>query len=319
MSLQGRRVFVTGATGFIGGVLVRHLVKRGAEVTALVRPATDASTLEHLGARVVRGDVTEPATLDLADQDVAVHAAAWVGFGIPKGKLDLFRRTNIGGTENLVDAAERAGVAKLVHVSSIAALGAPDRMPADEETPRATFFKSEYERTKTEAHALALRAGIPVALPMPGLVLGRDGPFDWLLRRLARGQPMALPADDAVKGWVHVDDVAEGILAAIERGRGPYLLVDENMRLTELLVRALEEAGLPIPRARVPVGVLRAGAWSLEKAYHVAGKTPPVSDEMLRALPLPMSYDSAKARKELGWRPDLVPRLARDLQAFARR
>lgn len=319
MPMQGRRVYVTGATGFIGGVVVKHLLKQGAHVTALVRPKTDAAALERAGVTVVRGDVTEPATLNLSDQDVVVHAAAWVGFGIPRGKLDLFRKTNIGGTENVVHAAEQAGVAKLVHVSSIAALGAPEKMPATEETLRATFYKSEYERTKTEAHAIAMKAKIPTVLPMPGLVLGLGGPFDWLLERLARGGPVALPADDAVKGWVHVEDVAEGIVAAIQRGRGPYLMVDENLRLTELVVRALEEAALPIPRARVPVGLLRVGAWGVEKAYHLAGKTPPISDEMLRALPLAMSYDSAKARKELAWRPELVSRLARDLQTLARR
>lgn len=316
MGLQGRRVYVTGATGFIGGHVARRLLKEGADVTALVRPQSGAGELERLGVRVVRGNVTEPATLDLTDHDVAIHAAAWVGFGIPRGKQALFQKTNVEGTRNVLHAAERAGVAKVVHVSSIAALGESETQPLTEDSVRPSRFKSAYERTKTEAHELALHLKVPAAIPMPGLVLGQGGPFDGLLTRLARGQLPALPADDAVKGWVHVEDVAEAIVTMAQRAHGPYLLVDENLRLTELLVRALEEAALPIPRARVPVRLLRAGAWAVEKSYHAVGKTPPVSDEMLRALPVPMSYDSSKARRELGWRPDLVRRLAADLQAY---
>lgn len=318
MSLQGRRVLVTGATGFIGGQVARRLLKEGAEVSALVRRGSDAGALEALGVRVLRGDVTMPATLDFSGQDVVVHAAAWVGFAIPPRKRELFRRTNVQGTRNVIHAAKSADVRKIVHVSSVAALGATDARPATEESPRSTYFKSEYERTKTEAHEAALQAGVPVALPMPGLVLGRDSGFDWLFRSLAKGRLPALPADDAEKGWVHLDDVAEALVTMASRGQGPYLLVDENLRLTELLVRALEEAGLPIPRRRVPVAVLRAGAWAVEKSFHAFGRTPPVSDELMRALPIPMSYDSARARKELGWRPALVRRLADDLQAFAR-
>lgn len=319
MRFAGRRVYLTGGTGFIGRAVVRRLREEGAEVTCLVRPMTEAGDLERMGARIVRGDVTEPATLGVEGHDVLVHAAAWVGFGLPARKLPLFRATNVGGTENVLHAAERARVAKVVHVSSVAALGANGHGPATEETPRGDGFASEYERTKTEAHQLALKAALPIAIPMPGVVMGLGGPFDPLLRALARGRLPALPGDDAVKGFVHVEDVAEGILLCILRGRGPYLLVDENVRTTELLVAALEEAGLPLPRSRVPSRVLVGTGAIVEGAYKAVGRTPPFSRELLRSLTVPMSYDSARARKELGWRPDLVRRLARDLGVLAGR
>lgn len=318
MRFEGRRVYLTGATGFIGGALARRLLAEGATLTTLVRPQTSATELERLGARVVRGDVTDPATLDLSKQDIVIHAAAWVGFGIPKRKVELFRRTNIEGTRHVVEAAERAHVGKLVHISSIAALGATGDQPATEETPRASFYKSEYERTKSDAHEIAAHAKVPVAIPMPGLVLGRGGPFDPLLKALVKGRIPALPGDDAVKGWVHVDDVVDAVLTMALRGTGPYLLVDENMRTTELLVAGLEEAVLPIPRLRVPTNVLLGGAALLQGGYHLVGKTPPVSEELVRALKLPMSYDSTRARKELSWRPELIQRLAEDLRVFAR-
>lgn len=317
MRFTGRRAYVTGATGFIGGAVARRLLAEGASVTCLVRAQTSAGDLERLGATIVRGDITNPASLHLAGQHMLIHAAAWVGYGLPAKKLALFRRTNVEGTQNILHAAERAGVPKLVHVSSIAALGANASGRATEDTPRGDRFQSEYERTKTAAHAIALKAATPSAIPMPGVVLGRGGPFDPLLRMLARGKVPALPKDDSVKGFVHVDDVAEGILLCALKGRGAYLLVDENVRTTELFVSALEEAGLPVPRRRIPTSVVVGAGSAVEGAYKLVGKTPPFSGELLHSLAVPMSYDSAKARKELGWRPELVKRLAEDLRAFA--
>ena len=319
MRFQGRKVYLTGGTGFIGGAVARRLVEEGAQLTCLVRPDSPAAALEQLGARIVRGDVTEPATLDLSGQELLVHAAAWVGFGLPEKKRRVMRLTNVGGTENVLHAAQRAGVAKVVHVSSVAALGAAKEGPATEDTPRPDAYRSEYERTKTEAHALALKAALPIAVPMPGLVVGRDGPFDWVLRALARGRVPALPGDDAVKGWVHVEDCAEGILLAALKGKGPYLLVDDNMRATELLVAACEEAGVRVPRRRVPSRLLVGGGAAMEATYNLVGRTPPFSKELLHALTVPMSYDAARARKELGWRPELLRRTAQDVAHYARR
>jgi dihydroflavonol-4-reductase len=317
MRFAGKRVYLTGATGYVGMRLASKLAADGAEVTALVRPQTAAHDLERLGAKVVRGDVTQPATLDLTGQNVVIHNAAWVGYGLPTRKRPLLRRTNVGGTQNVLHAAERAGVGKVVHVSSVAALGGAAGVVTEESVRGATFL-SDYERSKTEAHALALASPLPKAVPMPGLVVGLGGPFDRLLRALAKGRVPALPGDDAVKGWVHLEDAAEGILLCALKGSGAYLLVDENLRATELFVAALEEAGLPVPRRRVRSSVLVGGAAVLERAYNLAGKTPPVSKELLDGLRAPMQYDATKARKDLGWRPQLVQRLAEDLQVLAK-
>ena len=317
MRFTGRKVYLTGATGFIGSHVARRLLDEGAEVTCLVRPRTPAADLEHRGATIVRGDITVPASLDLTGQHVLIHAAAWVGYGLPAGKLAHFRRTNVEGTENVLHAAKRAKVAKVVHVSSIAAIGATGSGVATEETRREAEAESEYAATKTAAHELALKADLMTAIPMPGVVVGREGPFDPLLRALARGRVPALPGDDAVKGFAHVEDVAEGILLCAAKGHGPYLLVDENMRATELFVAALEEAGLRVPRHRIATSLVVGAGATVEGAYKLVGRTPPFSGELLSALKRPMSYDASKARKELGWRPDLVKRLAADLRALA--
>ena len=317
MRFVGRRVFVTGATGFIGGVVARKLIEEGAHVTCLVRPATSAGALERQGARIVRGDVTEPATLDLSDQELLIHAAAWVGYGLPEKKRPKLHQTNVGGTQNLLAAAEKAKVAKVVHVSSVAALETRADRAVTEADVKKDGYESDYARTKTKSHDIALRSTLPIAIPMPGLVVGPNGPFDPLFRALARGRLPALPSDDAVKGWVHVEDCAEAILECANKGTGPYLLVDENMRATELLVAACEEAALRVPRFRVATSLVVGGASVVERTYNLFGKTPPVSRELLHALKTPMTYDSSKARRELGWRPRLVERLAADLRGYA--
>lgn len=322
MRLEGQHVFVTGATGFIGGAVARRLLAHGARVTCLVRPKTNAAQLEHAGATIVRGNVTEPQTLDLSGQDSVVHAAAWVGFGIPERHVELFRRTNVEGTRNVLHAAERAGIKKFVQVSSVAALGekSADETPLTEEAARPRErYRSEYERTKTESHLTVVAGSITNALPMPGLVMGPAGPFDWLVRALARNQLPALPSDDTDKGWVHIEDTADGIVQCLAKGTGPYILVDENMRLTDLLVAGLEEAGLPVPRRRVSTSLLMAGAGAVEGFYALRRKTPPVSRELVGKLRVPMRYDSSRARKELGWRPELIQRLADDMRAHAKR
>lgn len=317
MRFTGRKVYLTGATGFIGGYVARRLLEEGATLTCLVRSRSPAHDLERAGVTVVRGDITNAASLDLAGQHMLIHCAAWVGYGLPSKKLPLFRRTNVDGTRNVIRAAERAKVGRIVHVSSIAAIGATGSGMATEQTRRTRDPESEYAATKTEAHEIALKAAIPTTIPMPGVVLGRGGPFDPLLKTLARGKLPALPGDDAVKGWVHVEDVAEGVLLAAVKGHGPYLFVDENARATEVFVAALEEAGLPVPRRRVPAKLIVGAGHAVEAAYRIVGKTPPFSGELLQSLTQPMRYDSAKAKQELGWRPDLTKRLAADLAYFA--
>jgi len=315
MHFAGRRVYLTGATGFIGGAIADRLLAAEADVTCLVRPGTPATRLEARGATIQRGDITDPRTLDLTDQGIVIHAAAWVGFGIPSHKRALFRQTNVDGTRHVVEAARKADVPRFVHISSIAALGATGDEPATEDTPRSLSYQSDYERTKTEAHEAA--AHFPgAAIPMPGIVLGPHGPFEPLFRALAEGRIPALLSGDASKGWVHVDDVADAVLTASLRGRGDYLLVDQNLRLTELMIAALEEAGLPVPRLRVPAGLLSAAGHVVEGAYKMVRRTPPVSGELLASLRAPMRYDSSRARNILEWRPQLVRKLANDLLAM---
>lgn len=318
MRFTGRKVFLTGGTGFIGGVLARRLLGEGADLTCLVRPKTDAEPLAKAGATIVRGNVTEPATLVVPYNSTIIHGAAWVGFGIPKRHRETFLRTNIEGTRNVLAAAQAAGATRFVHVSSVAALGESERGEVlDESHVRERAYRSDYERSKTETHLLVERALIPSALPMPSLVLGTGGPLEWLVRDLARGKLKALPSGDAVKGWVHVDDTVDAILECALRGSGGYILNDANERVADLMTRAMEAAGLKAPRARVPLAALVAGAAVVEGFYTLRRKTPPISREIVQKLRVPMRYDASRANNELGWKPRLAERLVADMRAYA--
>lgn len=313
---SGRRVYVTGATGFIGGRVVDRLLSEGAAVTALVRPKTPAASLEGKGVAIQRGSVTEPATIQPAGHDVVIHAAAWVALGVPRKKEPMFRATNVEGTRNVLDAARLAGVPKAVHVSSVAAFGSTRGLTVDESYVRPETFKSVYEETKTQAHRVALEYDdLAIALAMPGVVVSgnADGPFDALFRRWARGRLPLIPKGDGSTGWVHLDDTVDGILRCALRGRGPVLLVDRNWTLAELFGALSNATGIRAPRASIPIGLVSGAAAANETVMRALGRPSPFGRELARGLRDDMRYDSSKARKELGWEPDLVGRLAREL------
>ncbi len=318
-SLEGTRVLLTGGTGFIGRYTAEALVEAGAHVRALHRSSSDTRHLRDLGVTLVEGDVLQPDTLDVGDADAVVHLAAQVAFGLPKRLRERMVTVNVEGTRHVLDAAAEAGVERFVHVSSIAVIGATRGRVATETSPRASETKSVYEVSKTQAHDLAeSRAGDfdTLTLPMPGVVLGLGGPFDPLLKMYAGGWIRVRPRDDAPSGYVHVRDVADGIVRCTSGGEGPYLLVDENLTATELFQGLEDAGGQPTPRWTVGTGTLHAVAGLAEALWRPLGREPPVARETVRGLANPMRYDSTRAREELGWDPDLWGHAARDLKVL---
>ncbi|HWG91490.1 MAG TPA: NAD-dependent epimerase/dehydratase family protein, partial [Candidatus Thermoplasmatota archaeon] len=169
MHLQGKRAFVTGATGFLGPYLVEALLKRGAQVTALVRRpiSPEAKALAAKGATLVEGDVTEVTTLEARGCDVFFHNAAVVGHGLTKRLRRHLFEVNVEGTRNALSAARRAGITRFVHTSSIAVIGDTRGEVADEGFPRNPWFRSYYEQSKLEAHLLVMGAeDLNPVLPM---------------------------------------------------------------------------------------------------------------------------------------------------------
>lgn len=316
---DAQRVFLTGGTGFLGGKLAAAMVEAGAEVTCLSRTRERAAPLEALGCEIVLGDVTDPESIVMDRPTTVVHGAAWVALGIPRKKRQRFWETNVEGTRNVLEAAKQAGAKRFCHVSSVAAIGATPSGLYDESRVnegRVPLYKSYYEETKHAAHLLVQQhhGKLRTTYVMPGVILGLDGPFDVMQRAYARGKLWSLK-DDNPTGYVHVDDVVTGTLAAIEHGEGPYLFVEENLTLDQLFALFEEVSGVPRPQRAVSVRTLGVLARIVEAPYRLRGKVPPLAHETVAGAALPLTYSSQRAVQGLGWKPDMRAHLAAE---FAR-
>ena len=305
-------ILVTGATGFVGSRLVRDLVAGGAAVRVLRRPT---SRLDLLGtaAREVQhafGDVTDPASVrDAADGVEAVyHCAAAVAFG-PAARRRL-RDVNVRGTAAVVDAALDAGVQRLVHTSSIAALGRPERPGGvlDEAAVwTASRSNTAYAASKRDAELEVLRGeaeGLDAVTVLPALVFGPgaragEGTGRIVARVAGGGVPLAPPGGTAV---VDVADVAAGLRAACERGGTGerYVLAAESLSWTAILGTLARALGTAPPRGTVPPALLRLAGALAEAGGAVTRSEPALTRATARNAAETHRYANDKAVRDLG-------------------
>jgi nucleoside-diphosphate-sugar epimerase len=303
------RYALTGGTGFIGGVLARHLVEAGHSVHALVRDAGRADELRRLGVRLFAGDVTAPETLPplMAGVDGLFHVAAWYKIGARD--REAASRVNVEGTRHVLEAMRAAGVAKGVYTSTIAVHSDTRGRTVDETYRHEGPLANEYERTKWLAHyevALPMAAaGLPLVIVQPGVVYGpgdtssvRAAVLDFLDGRLP-----VLPAGTAMS-WAHVEDVARGHVLAMERGRPgeSYILAGEALSFVEVFRRAERFTGVRGPRVHPPPAMTRASAALMGLVEKVVPLPPMFTGEGLRLM-AGTTYlaSSAKAERELGY------------------
>ena len=298
--------FVTGAGGFVGANLVRTLLARGWEVRALVRG--EAPTLAGLPLTVVRGDLFfDGLAAAMRGSDAVFHLAAAYSLW-RRDRARVFRDT-VEGTRSVLRAARAAGVPRIVHTSSVAAIGVrADGRPADEtyQSPPQRLVGA-YKQAKYFAEAAARRAvdeGQDVVIVSPSTPIGpydaKPTPTGEIVVRFLRG---AMPAYvDTGLNLVDVRDVADGHLLAYERGRAGerYILANENLSLRELLRRLAAIAGRPAPRLRLPLAVAYGYAALGEFVLAPLGLPADVPVESVRMAGQRMYYDGAKAVRELG-------------------
>ena len=306
------KVFVTGATGFLGEHVVRALVRQGSEVHALARATADRSRFADLDVRWHLGDVLDPASLERALAEVpgacrVIHAAAYISYRTRD--RERMRATNVEGTWNVLAACRARAVERVVHVSSIVAVGAA---PAGVEMTDDFEFnlgrsRIAYVRTKRAAEdvALGMTGELDVCAVCPAAIFGpsaRGSNTAEFLRSLASGLgPLAAPGALAVVG---VEDVADGILAALEHGRSGsrYVLTESWYSLLELSQLCAERLGVRPPRQRCPRALwslLIAAATGLDRLRPLEQATP----QALAMLSLSFASRSERARSELGWSP----------------
>jgi len=323
------RVLLTGGTGFLGRRLAARLcdpagdtardTASDVDLVLLVRPSSPRDGFPD-GVELAEGDVTDRASLSraCAGCDAVIHAAALVKILAPAASFD---RVNVEGLSHVLEAAEAAGVGRLVYVSSFMALGPTEALPggvADESTePADRVWINDYERTKTLADRLArqaIEAGAPLSVVYPGVIYGpgvlTEGNI--VVRHLldlAAGRLPGLLGDPARRwNYVFVDDVAEGIARVLEQGAGGehgggrFVLGGENVTQGHFydLVRRIGE--IRVPRRRIPDGVAKAAGLFSREVARLTGGTPKLTPDLVEIYRHDWALDSSRAAAELDWR-----------------
>jgi dihydroflavonol-4-reductase len=322
-------VLVTGATGFVGAAVARALAARGFPLRLAHRRGSDLSNIRALDAERVEADLTDPASLSraVAGCRYLFHVAADYRLWVPDP--EAMRRVNVDGTVALLRAAGAAGAERTIYTSSVAALGfTADGSPADEATPnREEDHVGPYKRSKYEAE-LAVRAlaaqGLDVVIVNPSAPVGpgdiKPTPTGRMVLDAARGRMPAYV--ETGMNIVHVDDVAEGHLLALEGGRRgeSYILGSENLMLSEIGRTITRLAGRSAPRVRLPIAPLMPIAAAMEGWARFSGQAPLMTRDMLKMARHRMFYSSEKAKRELGYAPRPAEAAFRDALAdFAAR
>lgn len=315
------KAVITGGAGFLGRKLAAALIKQGHELRLLVRNPRQEAELQGLGAGFVVGDLGDEASLDRACEgmDWVFHTAGVISYN--PAKADLMYRTNVLGTKAVAESALRMGVKRFVHTSSTAAIGVntDPNVSLNEETPfNARSLGLAYFDTKYDAERELLKVvdkGLDAVILNPGSLLG---PGD--TRRFEKGyagliykyKPPVLFHGGI--NFVDVEDVVSGHLLALEKGkRGErYILGGENLSFGELIIRVNQILGREAPKHTVPkffMGTLANGI----KVMNAFGIDIHMTPELVRQVSSWYLYvDSAKAKRELGWKPNPIDNAIRD-------
>lgn len=295
----------------MGWHVARLLEERGHKVRALTRPG---SRLRELEAETVTGDLRDAASLGAATEGCGVvfHVAADYRLWAPRP--DEMYRTNVDGTRNLLDAARRAGVERVVYTSTVGCIGIPSDAPGDESSPVSLAdMTGPYKRSKFLAEQVALeeaKSGFPVVVVNPTAPVGdhdfKPTPTGKIILDFLRGKMPAFV--DTGLNLVDVRDVAAGHLAALENGRPGerYILGRENLTLEQILERLAGVSGLEAPGRRIPYGVAYAAGVASTAWAAVTGREPRVPLDAVRMARRKMFVKHDKAARDLGYSPGPV-------------
>src|ERR1700722_16317547 len=319
---------VTGGNEFVGCHVVRALIARGDRVRVLARENADLSALIGLPVEGVRGDLRYFDSIERAVSgcNEVYHVGAdyrlWITDPAP------MYATNVDGTEHVIRAATGAGVSRIVYTSTVGALGIPHGGVGREDTPSSlATMPGHYKRSKFMAEQAAIeaaRAGLPIVIVNPSTPIGaldyKPTPtgriiVEFLNRRMPAFMETGL-------NLACVEDVARGHLLAAERGRigEKYILGGENLPLEAVLQRLARLALLPAVRMKIPFSVAFGFALGAEAvARTITHRAPRASLTEVRMARKKMFFDSAKARRELGYEPAPIDEgLARAIEFFRR-
>jgi dihydroflavonol-4-reductase len=305
------KAFVTGGTGFIGSRVIRILRERGDDVVALVRSPSKATGLLDQGVELVEGDLSSEDAIKRATDgaDSVFHVGAVYKVGIPKKERAPMWDANVEGTRRVLDAAEQAGVTRVVYVSTGNVFGNTKGQVVDETYERdvSKGFLSYYDETKYRSHELVeerIAAGAPIVIAMPGVVYGPGDHSEVgnLIDQLRTGKLKMRMFPDAGYNFVFVDDVASGIVLVHDRGKiGEAYLLGGQVGTMDDLYRATADAlGKKPPKAAMPVAMAKASA-PLGPIIGPLMGFPPNMRELVKTSDVTITFKDDKARRELGY------------------
>jgi dihydroflavonol-4-reductase len=319
------KVFVTGGTGFIGGHVVGDLRDRGDEVVCLVRNPDKAKDLAALGCEWVTGDLGDDAAIraGMDGCDAVIHGAAIYEVGIPKSERAAMYEANVLGTERVLRAALEAKIPKVVYISTVAAFGNTRGKVVDEAYRHpGQEYTSYYEETKVKAHEVArqlVEEGLPCVIVQPGGVYGPDdhSSVGATINQFLAGRLPMIPFPDLGFNMVHVDDVAAGVLLALDKGDvgESYVLGGELTTMRGVIEAAAKVSGRKAPKRAMPTPLLKA----LRPVGPVVGKVmgqPPNLAELISSgdgVTFWAKHDKAMA--DLGYAPRGLEQGIRDTLA----
>lgn len=305
-------ILVTGSTGFVGSQLCKALVEQGQPVRAFHRSTSSLKALEPLEERSLEhaiGDITQPETLKKAMQGVETvfHVAAVVGDMDPAA----LHSVTVNGTRNVLAAAMEAGVRRVVHTSSVVAMGVPRPSPSGIHLPvnenhtwnyRPEWWRYGYAKYLAELEVqAAVASGLDVVTVNPAVIIGAgdvNRVQGGALIQIAKGRvPLAVAGGLNI---VHIGDVVRGHLLAMERGRcgHRYIIGGENLTVASFIAMVAHIAGVRPPLFVLPGGFVRLAAGPL--LFKPLHRRLPVSPDLVRMAGYYFYYDTSKAHRELG-------------------
>ncbi|KAM7514207.1 hypothetical protein LguiA_003790 [Lonicera macranthoides] len=316
-----KKVLVTGASGYLGGRLCHALLRQGHSVRAFVRPTSDLSSLPPPSSdggtlELAYGDATDYPSLLAACSgcNIIFHAAALVEPWLPDPSK--FSSVNVGGLKNILQAyKDTKSIEKIIYTSSFFALGSTDGYTADEsQIHPCKFFCTEYEKSKAIADKIALEAaseGVPIVPVYPGVIYGPgkvtagNVVAKLIIERFNWRLPGYIGYGNDKFSYSHVDDVVDGHIAAMNKGRPGerYLLTGENASFKQVFDIAAAITETKKPWFGIPLMVIEVYGWASVLWSRITGKLPLISPPTVYVLRHQWAYSCEKAKLELGYNP----------------
>lgn len=305
------KIFITGATGFIGTHVAERLAQTEHELRCLVRETSDIARLEKLNVIVVPGDVTDRNSLleGMRGCDWVIDVAGLYSFWEPQKQV--FTDVNVTGTRNVMESALETSIAKVVHVSTAGIYGTPEDRPFTEESPVGPDRYCAYFRTKYEGDLIAWdlyeKKGLPLVMVYPGAVLGPGDPKasgQYISNLIHRRLPATVLKNDLFT-FVHVRDVAEIIVRAAEKENNTgekYLAGNHRMSWGEANEMVSEISGVALPRLSLPTPLVMMNAALLTLIANIIKKPPlwGMATAQMKVMHAGYVFDGSKAERELG-------------------